>query len=315
MRPIIQNRYSHVDIQEINALAQHKPMALVMQGEQYYRQQLTDAASLIRKALPKYAVILLSGPSASGKTTTAHKLRQQLTEQGVHAWVLSMDNFYMGIEQYPLLPDGSRDMESIQAIDLQLLNACFEELLEKGKADFPMFDFVTQTQHLKAHPIHLETNDVLIMEGIHALNPSVLGNIPQENIFRMYVSVRTKFVCGEEIILEPKEIRLIRRMVRDYKFRNYAPEQTLQYWKYVVEGERVNIDPYRDAVHFKMDSTLDYEVCVWHSMLHYVIDSAELSGMLRAYPELEGIVHALKRFTEMDIRCIPSASLLHEFIG
>lgn len=314
MRQIIEKRYSRLDIGFVNRLARSDPAELVRTSEEYYNSQVQAAAETIRQHLPQYKFILLCGPSASGKTTTAHKIKERLIRMGVGARVMSMDNFYTGIESYPLLPDGTRDMESIHAIDLKLLNACFKELLESGESMFPVFDFAAQQQRLACDHMILRENDVLIMEGIHALNPSVLKDISRDNIFRIYVSVRTKFMDKEETVLVPKDIRLIRRMVRDYNFRNYPPQQTLSYWKHVVAGERVNIDLYRDNVNLKMDNTIDYEVCVWRNLLHDLLETVQLSDY-EAFPELENIFTGLTRFPEINYKLIPANSLLREFIG
>ncbi|MDL2234519.1 hypothetical protein LJC63_13215, partial [Ruminococcaceae bacterium OttesenSCG-928-L11] len=183
-----------------------------------------------------------------------------------------------------------------------------------GESLFPIYDFTTQSQKLKEHHVALGETDVLIMEGIHALNPEVLAHIPQETIFRIYVSVRTKFVSGEEDILVPKDIRLMRRMVRDNKFRNYPPLHTLEYWNHVVASEKINIDLYRDDVDLKMDNTIDYEVCVWHYLLNNTMQSVNMADYA-AYPQMEKIGKGLLRFHEVDHTLIPQNSLLREFIG
>lgn len=314
MRNIIDTSYSRVQINEINKLAMKAPKSLVRRSEEYYNFQVMAVASAIAKSVPKYKFILLCGPSASGKTTTAHKLSEQLVRLGVQASVISMDNFFTGMENYPLLEDGSPDMESIQAVDMDLLNNCFEELLGTGRAMFPEFDFTTQRQKPACHPMTLSENGVVIMEGIHALNPVVLSGIDSDRVFRIYVSVRTKFMEGEETILKPKDIRLTRRIVRDYKFRNYHPMENLTYWKHVVAAEKVNIDPYRDNVDIKMDNTIDYEVGVWRNVLHHLLESLAF-GDYAAYPELEKIFNGLKHFPEVNYGLIPRNSLLREFIG
>lgn len=314
MKAIIEKKYTPVEIETVSRMAAQDPAGFVRTSEEYYNSQVMSAATTIRENMPRYKFILLCGPSASGKTTTAHKLKHRLIAQGVGARVVSMDNFFTGMESYPKLPDGTPDMESIQAVDLSLLNSCFNELLETGRSLFPVFDFVAQEQRLAVHEMSLGDGDVLIMEGINALNPNVLKDISRDNIFRIYVSVRTKFVEAGEKVLVPKDIRLIRRMVRDYKFRNYAPVETLEYWKHVVAGERINIDLYRDDVNLKMDNTIDYEVCVWRNMLHNLLESVNLADY-EAYPELERIFQGLTRFPEMDYELIPGNSLLREFIG
>jgi len=256
--------------------------------------------------------VLLCGPSASGKTTTAHKLKHRLIGLGVGARVISMDNFFMGIEKYPKLPNGKPDMESVEALDLELLNICFEKLQKQGEAALPTFDFAAQKRCLESHHVSLSQGDVLIMEGIHALNPQVLSNIPGQNIFRVYVSVRSKFINGDEVILTPKDIRLTRRMVRDHKFRGWPPHSTLEQWEHVLEGERENINPYRDDVDLKMDNTIDYEVCVWHGLLTGLLKDRKKYEM---YPEIQRILQGLLRFPRLDYNLIPCNSLLREFIG
>jgi uridine kinase len=298
----------------VKALAKANPAELVASSEEYYNNQVMSAAITIRENMPKYRFILLCGPSASGKTTTAHKLKHRLIAPGVGARVVSMDNFFLGIAAYPRLEDGSPDMESFGALDSELMNRCFGELMETGKSLFPIFNFETQSPMLNQHHMELGDNDVLIMEGIHALNPRVLSNIPQENIFRIYVSVRAKFVEGGEDILVPKDIRLIRRMVRDHKFRGHSPLKTLDYWKHVVAGERINIDLYRDNVNLKMDNTIDYEVCVWLHVLHDLLTTVE-PGSYSNYPELHRIFSGLTHFPEIDYALIPKNSLLREFVG
>jgi uridine kinase len=313
MRSIQDKKYSVLGVEAIERMAIIDPAGLVKNSEEYYNSQVTRAATRIRE-LGRCKYILLCGPSASGKTTTAHKLKHRLIAQGVGARVLSMDNFYKGMEHYPKLADGSPDMESVQALDMELLNSCFDELTATGESLFPIFDFATQTQRLREHHIALSENDVLIMEGIHALNPLVLANVPGERIFRIYVSVRTKFMSGEEDVLVPKDIRLMRRMARDSKFRNYPPIHTLRYWDHVVASERVNIDMYRDGVDLKMDNTIDYEVCVWHALLGGVMEGVDPRDYAE-FPQMRKIFDGLMRFPELDPELIPNNSLLREFIG
>jgi uridine kinase len=316
-REISEKKYSVADVATVSNLAVADPAELVRRSEAYYNDQVMAAARLIREGKQSdkpYKYILLCGPSASGKTTTAHKLKHRLIAQGVGARVLSMDNFYRGIEHYPKLADGSPDMESVAALDMDLLNACFDELTQTGQAHFPLFDFHTQERQRAAHHVSLTASDVLIMEGIHALNPLVLANVPRQSIFRIYVSVRTKFMDGGETILVPKDIRLMRRMVRDSKFRNYPPIHTLRYWGHVVASEKINIDLYRDDVELKMDNTLDYEVCVWRYLLSAAMETVRREDC-EEFPQLQKVMDALCRFPEVDHNLIPKNSLLREFIG
>jgi uridine kinase len=314
MRIIQDKRYSVLSIDAVNELARNDPDGLVRSSEEYYNNQVMAAARTICESGGQYKFVLLCGPSASGKTTTAHKLKHRIIALGRGARVLSMDNFFRGMVHYPKLEDGSPNMESVEALDMDLLNGCFDLLMESGKAKFPIFDFEAQASIPEAHDVSLGESDILIMEGIHALNPNVLKHIDRRLVYRIYVSVRTKFVSGEDTVLVPKDIRLMRRMVRDYNFRNYSPLKTLRYWQNVVDSEKINIDTYRDDVERKLDNTIDYEVCVWRELLDGLLNSAEL-GSLRQYPELIRIFEGLGHFNRVDYKLIPKNSLLREFVG
>jgi len=311
MKNILEKKYTPVEIADVSELAAQAPDVLVEKSEDYYNHQVLDAAKKIQ-AKPECKFVLLCGPSASGKTTTAHKLMEQLVSLGVGARVISMDNFFLGLQAYPKLPNGQPDMESIEAVDLELLNKCFKELMTTGTTVLPVFDFAAQKRGQELHPISLRDGEVLIMEGIHALNPRVLSDIPRENVFRIYVSVRSKFINGDEVILIPKDIRLMRRMARDHKFRGWPPLSTLRQWANVLSAEKVNIDLYRDDVDLKMDNTIDYEVCVWRDLLKDLLADEEDYAL---YPEINRIFQGLTRFPALDYNLIPGNSLLREFIG
>ena len=314
MREINETSYSTVSIDEINDLAVNDAQALVERSENYYNTQLDTVVDTIKNSDGAYQIILICGPSASGKTTAAHKLKDRLIANGIGSSVVSMDNFFKGIKFYPLRPNGKPDMEAVETMDLDLMNRCMGELIEKGRAKFPIFNFEKQEKEEDAHEIVLNNNDVLILEGIHALNPDILKGIPQEKVFRMYISVRTKFMNGSNCILRPNEIRLIRRMVRDYLFRDYSAVHTIEYWNHVIKSEKTNIDPYRDDVEFKMDTTIDYEVCCWHKLLHNKIDDFIMED-IEEYESMRKITDGLLKFHELDTDLIPKDSLLREFIG
>lgn len=307
-------KYTPLEVRGIAEMALNNPGELVERSENYYHHQVESAMLLIKKNMPNYKFVLLCGPSASGKTTTAYKLKESLIQNGIGARVLPMDDFYLGQQYYPKLPDGSPDLEAVETLDLPLLNQCFAEILADGKSMLPTFDFANQKQNKAARPIELKDGDVLIMEGIHALNPGVLDKIPQESVMRIYASVRSKFICGGENVLVPADIRLMRRLVRDNNFRGCPPAATLKAWENVLAGERVNINPYRDDVDIKLDNTIDYEVCVWHYLLQSQLDMSE-PGQYADHPAIERIFSGLLRFPSIDPAMIPKDSLLREFIG
>ena len=312
MKIINKYKNSHIDISEINELVKN-PQMFIARCEKDYYHQIDRVVERVLDSRGRIRVILLAGPSSSGKTTTANKLSEEFFKIGINAPVVSLDDFFLGKENYPKLPDGSPDMEALEALDLPLINKLVKELMETGEAVFPTFDFATSRRSDVTHTVTLGEGGVLILEGLHAINPRLLDSISENKIFRLFVSVRTKYLDDEKEVLVPKDVRLIRRMVRDHKFRNHSPLETLLSWRDVLDGEEKYIYPYRDSVDFKIDSALDYEACVFHHyilpMLESLKDDAVYSGKVKQ------VVDILEAFDDIDYTYIPKNSLLREFIG
>ncbi|MBP1557095.1 MAG: hypothetical protein J6A76_04195 [Oscillospiraceae bacterium] len=312
MKIINKYKNSHIDISEINELVKN-PQMFIARCEKDYYHQIDRVVERVLDSRGRIRVILLAGPSSSGKTTTANKLSEEFFKIGINAPVVSLDDFFLGKENYPKLPDGSPDMEALEALDLPLINKLVKELMETGEAVFPTFDFAISRRSDVTHTVTLGEGGVLILEGLHAINPRLLDSISDNKIFRLFVSVRTKYLDDEKEVLVPKDVRLIRRMVRDHKFRNQSPLETLLGWRDVLDGEEKYIYPYRDSVDFKIDSALDYEACVFHHyilpMLESLKDDAVYSGKVKQ------VVDILEAFDDIDYTYIPKNSLLREFIG
>ena len=312
MKIINKYKNSHIDISEINELVKN-PQMFIARCEKDYYHQIDRVVERVLDSRGRIRVILLAGPSSSGKTTTANKLSEEFFKIGINAPVVSLDDFFLGKENYPKLPDGSPDMVALEALDLPLINKLVKELMETGEAVFPTFDFATSRRSDVTHTVTLGEGGVLILEGLHAINPRLLDSISENKIFRLFVSVRTKYLDDEKEVLVPKDVRLIRRMVRDHKFRNHSPLETLLGWRDVLDGEEKYIYPYRDSVDFKIDSALDYEACVFHHyilpMLESLKDDAVYSGKVKQ------VVDILEAFDDIDYTYIPKNSLLREFIG
>lgn len=312
MKLISRQKNSIIQISEINLLARH-PAFFVEECEKGYHHQIEEAVDLILESKNPYRVVLLAGPSSSGKTTTAHKISREFGSRGVSAPVVSLDDFFLGMEHYPRLPDGSPDMEAVEALDLPLINATLKQLLDTGRATFPTFDFERSCRGEKVNEIVLGEKGVLVLEGLHAINPRLVEVLDASSLFRIYVSTRTEYLDGETEVLCPKDARLIRRMVRDHNFRNRSPLETLLAWEDVLDGEEKYIYPFRDSVDYKIDSMLDYEGCVFH---HYILP---MIGEMRDHPAFSGkvrqIVEILEAFDDIDYHYIPKDSLLREFIG
>ncbi len=311
MKLFSQNRNSRIDIQEINQMARN-PARFVNDCEISYETQLLELVD--RVADTKGArIILLAGPSSSGKTTTAHKIATYLQQEKKQAYVVSLDDFYLGMENYPKLPDGTPDMETVDALDVPLINETLSTLVKTGKAVFPTFDFENSCRGKETNLIEVGDEGFIVMEGLHALNPRLVESLPPDACYRAYVSTRTVYMDGEREVLAPKDARLIRRMVRDHKFRGRAAVKTLIGWEDVLDGEEKYIYPFRDTVDYKIDSSFDYEGCIFH---HYVMPMiSELKSAENYKGKVREIVDALVAFEDIDFRFVPQKSLLREFIG
>ena len=311
MKNTVNNSDYCVDIEKVNRLAKD-PAALIAACEYAYAAQLDELCGLVG-AKSTARVILLAGPSSSGKTTTAHKLADRLTAAGRPTSVVSLDDFYLGMAQYPRLPDGTPDMESVNALDLPLINSTLKTLAERGSALFPVFDFENSCRSSEQNRIEIGENGMLVMEGLHALNPRLVEKLPQELVFRAYVSTATTYTLDGQQVLSPRDTRLIRRTVRDCYFRDRSPLATLAAWHNVLAGEDEYITPFCGTADYRIDSSFDYEGCVFH---HYILPM--LRGVRddeKFRDKVQQIIDILEAFDDIDHAYVPADSLLREFIG
>lgn len=257
-------------------------------------------------------IIMLTGPSASGKTTTAHKLKDKLINMGKKARVISLDNFFKNKNDYPRLANGQKDYENVKAIELGLFESCIKELIANGVAKFPEFDFQTETRIENA--IEIEIDDgFIIVEGIHALNPLLLDLLPKEDTFTIYAGLREEYSFKGQRILPTRDIRLLRRMIRDHKYRNHSPEKTISMWKDVCDGEDKYIKIFKPNADLLLDTSFSYEILLMHSALQefesYLDDST---------PEGKKLGELIKVFDNIGyipIGAMPKNSMLGEFFN
>lgn len=314
MRKIDPLRYDRIQLEDVNQQTQENFFELIRRAECFYEEQLDRVAEAVssRQGLQ---ILCLAGPSSSGKTTTAHKLAQHFVAKGRECRVLSLDDFYLSEDESPRLPDGTPDFETVDALDIPCINRCVQELLEQGKTCIPEFDFHSHSRKEQWRELHCGSDDIIIMEGLHALNPRLTGLADEQHIRRVYVSARSKFMDGDETLIEPKDLRLIRRMVRDVAKRSTAPEKTIAMWQQVCDGERKYIDPYRDAADYKIDSAMDYEPCIYRSYLEPFMQRAVMLEEAQRQ-ELVQLWNKLVSFREIrDSSAIPADSVIREFIG
>ncbi len=256
---------------------------------------------------------MLAGPTASGKTTTAGALCEALARRGVRAAVVSLDDFYLGFGRAPLLENGEYDYESVEALNLPLLQDCLLRLMEQGACDLPIFDFVASKPKEQTRPVVLQPGDLVIFEGIHALNDVILGALPQEGITKLYVSVQTGLAEGDKVVVTPREVRLARRLVRDSFYRAAPAARTLQLWGGVIRGEELYLQPFAQSVDGTIDTFHPFEPAVFAPYLTELLK--ETPPQSPFYQTFVNLTEQYRAFSPFPAEWLPRHCLIREFIA
>jgi len=249
-------------LNSINENARKDAQSFINSCEDRYKTIISNIAEKICNK-GGHEVVMLAGPSASGKTTTANKLVEELKKRGHDACRISLDDYYLEIKQMPILPDGSRDFETVDSLDLPLIASTLNELITTGRSELPIFDFQIPARSKETRKVEIDDGDVIIVEGLHALNPKICDQLPAENLFKIYISVASRIYDEGKLLLRRENIRLVRRMVRDFQFRNSPIEHTLSLWKNVRRGEKEYLFPFQDLADARINSIHMYEPCVF----------------------------------------------------
>lgn len=259
-------------------------------------------------------IIMLAGPSSAGKTTTAKRLKEGLSEKGVTTYVLSLDDFYLNRDDIPYLPDGTQDYETVYALDLVRLENDLNSLLRGETVETPIFDFTTgKRSDTQFNTITLGEEDVVIIEGLHALNPVITEKV-HGKLLKVYINVSSRIYDENgEILLNKRNFRFLRRMIRDYKFRASSVENTYKLWKNVTAGEDKYLFPYRDNADIKGNTIHLYEPCVIKNQALPLLRDSEVSAEFKE--DAKKLCAALERFFDIDENEVPEDSLLREFLG
>lgn len=299
-----------INIEDINRLAVTFPKELVSQSEEEYHK-LVDRVACKITSNKNVRILLLAGPSGSGKTTTANLLCDRIKSHGEGCIVVSLDDFYRSFDdaEYPRLPDGSHDCESVYALDLPCLIECLENIAEAREFLLPKYDFKSSRRNgTKLHaPMPC---GCVIIEGLHALNPLIFSSLPEERTFKLFISVSTNINKGGERILSGRKIRFIRRMVRDSIYRNALAERTLSMWKNVLAGEDKYLYPNRKYADMSFNTFHPFELSVMRPFVISLI-SEELAEL---EPYAKTVLNAAKEAETIDISFVPETSLIREFI-
>ena len=300
-------------LEQINDAAISDPKKMIDEVENSYSEHLENIARNIASHSEKIKVCMLSGPSSSGKTTTAHFFKEHLKNYGINAHIVSMDNYYLSREEIPEKRDGSRDLEAVTAIDVKHIEETLLTAVENGEISIPNYSFKEGRAIGEPQKLKINENDMIIMEGIHGLNPVFTKKVPQEKLCKLYVSVKQQIKDANGEVISPFDIRLTRRIVRDMQFRSTPPEVTLSMWDSVNEGEDRYIRPYRLSADYTVNSIHIYEPCVLRTIAIPILRKiAEDSLYYRKARDLES---RLMRFEPVSPDLVPETSLLKEFIG
>ncbi len=300
----------NVTIRDINARIAAGEADFIAQTDAAYAASLDRIAEHICAHREQSPVILLSGPSGSGKTTTARMLEQKLDAMGCETHTLSMDDYFCSLtpEEIDLAAQDKLDLESPARVDTQLLTQQLERFIAGEPIAIPYFDFCTSTRGMSDRVITRKPGELLILEGIHALNPAVV-TLPEEQTVRLYISVRTRLVTENDVPLHPMEIRLLRRILRDVRTRGRNPQDTLRMFRSVQRGEEAYIMPYKHRSTFDIDTFFAYEVSVYKPLI------APLLTSLADQPEIRELLPVLDELTSLDETVVPPNALIREFIG
>lgn len=282
----------------------------VSEAEALYHKQLEEAAEITAKNAEEKPIVLLSGPSGSSKTTSAMRLKALLEDKGFTAQVISMDNYFFPLNNFSNEEREKIDLEAPSRVDIPLLTEHLERFLECLPTQLPVFNFADQTRGEGALFCRKE-NELIIIEGIHALNPEVIGPVHQ-HAEGVYVSVRTRLSSGDKL-LHPSMIRLMRRLMRDRLFRGRKTEDIIKAFRSVQRGEQKYIMPYKDSASVNIDTFMSFEAAVYANQL--IPELQAVSPDFELYGMVKDMLGFLEKITPLPASIVPDSSIVREFIG
>ena len=282
-------------------------------SEALHEKKIAEIANLIYQRDGDIRIVLVSGPSASGKTTFSKRLGVQLIVNGLRPRQISLDNYFVDREHTPLDEFGEYDFEALEAIDVEYFNQQLLELLDGKEIELPEFDFQTGKRRKSGKKIKLQPNDILLVEGIHGMNPGLLPHIDRKYTFSIFISALTQISFDGHSHISTADNRLLRRIIRDNKYRGYPAWETIKRWPSVRRGEEKNIFPYQENADIMFNSATLYELAVLKKYAEPVLK--QVAENQDEYVEANRLLKFLSWFKQIDDNEIPPTSLLREFLG
>jgi len=302
------------DLREINFRTISDPKGFIEESDHAYNEKIRLAAERILDNRANSPIVLLSGPSGSGKTTTAMKIAEELNRRGLNTHYVSMDDYFHTIspEHTPRTPEGDYDLESPLCLDMELLNLHFT-LLSRGERIYvPKYEFSRKMRVQEpSKSIKLKGDEIVIFEGIHALNDAITGQHPEA--FKLYISASSSVSFEGREVFRSTWFRLVRRMVRDHNFRGTNPHETMAMWGNVRRGEKLYISPFKERADFQFDTSFPYELAVFNRTATDLFQT--IPAGIERFEELRLVLPALQLFGHIDSRLVPADAMIREFIG
>lgn len=290
-----------------------KSTELIRISEALHEKKLASIADMIGARRNKIRIVLISGPSSSGKTTFAQRLSIQLRVNGLKPVTISLDDYFVNREDTPRDESGEYDFEALEAIDIKFFNKQLRELIQGQEVEVPIFNFTTGTREPVGKKLQIKDDNILVIEGIHGLNEKLTSEVARENKFKIYVSALTSMNIDDHNRIPTTDNRIIRRIVRDHYFRGYNALNTIKRWASVRRGEERNIFPFQESADVMFNSALIYELGVLKTYAEPILN--EVDNSTEEYSEARRLIEFLSYFLPIDSKDLPSNSILREFIG
>lgn len=293
-------------------VTENKALDTILMAEAFQEKRIASVADAIQNR-PEVKMVLISGPSSSGKTTTCKRLSVQLGVLGYHPVQISVDDFFVEREETPKDKNGKYDFEALEAVDLPLFNKTLSDLIAGKRVELPTFDFANGTKLWTGKSIQLDEKSIMVIEGIHCLNPKLTEQVPDEVKYKIFVSALTCISIDRQNPIPTTDNRLIRRIVRDYNYRGYSAVETLRRWRSVRNGEEKNIFPFQENADEMINTSLIFELGVLKPYATPILN--EVPENCVEYAEATRLLKFLSFFKSIPESAIPGTSILREFVG
>ena len=301
-------------VEDLNKIVHdHNENHLIQVSEALHEKKYAEIADMIGQRRDKVRMVLLAGPSSSGKTTSCRRLAVQLAVLGLDVKQLSLDDYFVNRDHTPRQPNGDYDFEALEALNIPLLNEQLKQMFDGKEVKIPTYDFKKGESFFSGKTIKMEKDTILLVEGIHALNPKLTADIDDELKFKVYVSALTQIAIDKQNIIRSNDNRLIRRIVRDYNFRGYSAFGTLQRWPSVRHGEERHIFPYQENADVMFNSALLYELSILRPFAEPLLKM--VPQYAEEYAEAARLMGFIELIEPIHTKHIPPTSILREFLG